>query len=203
MAFATIGTAGIQAQSIDLSTKVTGTLPVPNGGLGIASGTTGQFLKFTGTETLAPAEAGGGKVLQVVEGVKNSESYTTSTSYVDTGLSQAITCASASNKILCLVYQATQKNNTNQHSNGGIQLVRSGGTSGTTVLNDILSYNNTTQKEQQTLAVSHLSTSGSTSAITFKTQMAALVNGEQFGVGRQATGAAQTRQTIVLMEIAA
>ena len=45
MAFATIGTAGIQAQSIDLSTKVTGTLPVPNGGLGIASGTTGQFLK--------------------------------------------------------------------------------------------------------------------------------------------------------------
>jgi len=58
MAFATIGTAGIQAQSIDLSTKVTGTLPVPNGGLGIASGTTGQFLKFTGTETLASATAG-------------------------------------------------------------------------------------------------------------------------------------------------
>ena len=58
MAFATIGTAGIQAQSIDLSTKVTGTLPVPNGGLGIASGTTGQFLKFTGTETLASAGAG-------------------------------------------------------------------------------------------------------------------------------------------------
>jgi len=58
MAFATIGTAGIQAQSIDLSTKVTGTLPVPNGGLGIASGTTGQFLKFSGTETLASASAG-------------------------------------------------------------------------------------------------------------------------------------------------
>jgi len=55
MAFATIGTAGIQAQSIDLSTKVTGTLPVPNGGLGIASGTTGQYLKFSGTETLASA----------------------------------------------------------------------------------------------------------------------------------------------------
>ena len=55
MAFATIGTAGIQAQSIDLSSKVTGTLPVPNGGLGIASGTTDQFLKFTGTTTLASA----------------------------------------------------------------------------------------------------------------------------------------------------
>ncbi len=55
MAFATIGTRGIQAQSVDLSSKVTGTLPVPNGGLGIASGTTGQFLKFSGTETLASA----------------------------------------------------------------------------------------------------------------------------------------------------
>jgi hypothetical protein len=55
MAFATIGTAGIQAQSVDLSSKVTGTLPVPNGGLGIASGTTDQFLKFTGTTTLASA----------------------------------------------------------------------------------------------------------------------------------------------------
>ena len=66
MAFATIGTAGIQAQSIDLSSKVTGTLPVPNGGLGIASGTTGQFLKFTGTETLASAADNVGKVLQVM-----------------------------------------------------------------------------------------------------------------------------------------
>mgnify|MGYP003120263767 CR=1 FL=1 len=60
MAFATIGTAGIQAQSIDLSTKVTGTLPVPNGGLGIASGTTGQFLKFSGTETLASSAVSAG-----------------------------------------------------------------------------------------------------------------------------------------------
>jgi len=60
MAFATIGTRGIQAQSVDLSSKVTGTLPVPNGGLGIASGTTGQFLKFSGTETLASSAVSAG-----------------------------------------------------------------------------------------------------------------------------------------------
>ena len=59
MAFATIGTRGIQAQSVDLTSKVTGTLPVPNGGLGIASGTSGQFLKFTGTTTIASAAGGG------------------------------------------------------------------------------------------------------------------------------------------------
>mgnify|MGYP005990135727 CR=1 FL=1 len=78
MAFATIGTRGIQAQSIDLTTKVTGTLPVPNGGLGIASGTTGQFLKFTGTETLASsADNGGGLVL-----LSNSESSSSASSVI-------------------------------------------------------------------------------------------------------------------------
>ena len=72
MAFATIGTAGIQAQSIDLSTKVTGTLPVPNGGLGIASGTSGQFLKFTGTETLASAADNAGIYTVVRSGSASS-----------------------------------------------------------------------------------------------------------------------------------
>ena len=65
MAFATVGTRGIQAQSVDLSSKVTGTLPVPNGGIGIASGTTDQFLKFTGTETLASATDNAGGFVRV------------------------------------------------------------------------------------------------------------------------------------------
>ena len=73
MAFAQIGTRGVQAQSVDLSSKVTGTLPVPNGGIGIASGTTDQFLKFTGTETLASAadNAGG---LVFLGGLESSSS---------------------------------------------------------------------------------------------------------------------------------
>ena len=202
MTLTTINLAAL-GDTINLSTEVTGTLPVPNGGTGLASGTTDQLLKFTGSTTLASSAISTGKILQVVEGVKITESYTTSTSYVDTGLSQAITCASASNKILCLVYQSCFKNNTNANSNGGIQIVRSGGTSGTTVLNDMMAVNNATTKESHSLSASLLFTAGSTSAITYKTQMAALVNGENFGVGRQATGAAQTRQTIVLMEIAA
>ena len=197
------------AGGIDLTSKVTGTLPIANGG---TNSTATTFVNATTNVTGAlPIVNGGtgatsfspGKVLQVVEGVKITESYTTSTSYVDTGLSQAITCASASNKILCLVYQSCFKNNTNANSNGGIQIVRSGGTSGTTVLNDMMAVNNASTKESHSLSASLLFTAGSTSAITYKTQMAALVNGENFGVGRQATGAAQTRQTIVLMEIAA
>jgi hypothetical protein len=201
MAFATIDmTKGITGS---VPTANLPTIPVTKGGTGLTAGTTDQILKFTGTTTLASAAISTGKVLQVVEGVKISESYTTSTSYVDTGLSQAITCSSASNKILCLVFQSCFKNNTNQYSNGGIQLVRSGGTSGTTVLNDMMANNATTTKESHSLSASLLFDAGSTSAITYKTQFAALVNGESFGVGRQATGAAQTRQTIVLMEIAA
>jgi len=38
--------------TINLTNKVTGTLPVANGGTGVASGTTGQFLKFTGATTI-------------------------------------------------------------------------------------------------------------------------------------------------------
>ena len=40
---------------IDLTKGITGTMPVANGGTGLASGTSGQFLKFTGTTTLSSA----------------------------------------------------------------------------------------------------------------------------------------------------
>jgi hypothetical protein len=42
-------------QSINLSSNTTGTLGVANGGTGLTSGTTDQFLKFTGSTTLASA----------------------------------------------------------------------------------------------------------------------------------------------------
>jgi hypothetical protein len=39
--------------NVNLTNKVTGTLPVANGGTGVTSGTSGQFLKFTGSTTIA------------------------------------------------------------------------------------------------------------------------------------------------------
>ena len=41
--------------TINLATNTTGTLGVANGGTGLASGTSGQFLKFTGSTTVASA----------------------------------------------------------------------------------------------------------------------------------------------------
>jgi len=40
---------------IDVANMVTGAVPVANGGTGLTSGTTDQFLKFTGSTTLASA----------------------------------------------------------------------------------------------------------------------------------------------------
>ena len=47
------GTGGTSIPATNLASGVTGTLPVGSGGTGITSGTTDQFLKFTGTTTVA------------------------------------------------------------------------------------------------------------------------------------------------------
>ena len=71
-------------KNLNLTSSVTGTLPVANGGTGLASGTTDQILKFTGTTTLASAaEAAGGKVLQCLSYTQGAATVTSSTSYVN------------------------------------------------------------------------------------------------------------------------
>ena len=66
--------------TIDVTKGITGTIPVANGGTGIASGTTGQFLKFTGTTTIASAADNAGKILQVTHRQRTGQSNVTSTS---------------------------------------------------------------------------------------------------------------------------
>lgn len=69
-------------------------------------GTNGHTLvadsvEATGLKWVAPA--GGGKVLQVVQGTLTTNITSSSSTLVDTGLTQAITPSSATSKILCLV----------------------------------------------------------------------------------------------------
>tara|TARA_R100000700_G_C3136541_1_gene119810 strand:- start:46 stop:666 length:621 start_codon:yes stop_codon:yes gene_type:complete len=51
--------------TIDVTKGISGTIPVANGGTGVASGTTGQFLKFTGTTTIASAAVSGNPITEV------------------------------------------------------------------------------------------------------------------------------------------
>jgi hypothetical protein len=46
--------------TIDVTKGITGTIPVANGGTGLTSGTSGQFLKFTGTTTVGSAAVDSG-----------------------------------------------------------------------------------------------------------------------------------------------
>mgnify|MGYP003134155626 CR=1 FL=1 len=89
--------------TIDVTKGITGTIPVANGGTGIASGTTGQFLKFTGTTTIASAADNAGKILQVQSATTTSVVAETGggTSFLDY-LSRTITPSSSSSKILLM-----------------------------------------------------------------------------------------------------
>lgn len=69
----------------------------------LAIGSTGNVLTVTGGVPVWAAPAGGGKVLQVVQGFKSDTFSTSSTSFTDvTGLSVTITPSSATSKILVI-----------------------------------------------------------------------------------------------------
>ena len=94
---------------IDVANMLTGEVPnanvatvgVAKGGTGLTSGTTGQFLKFTGSTTLASSADNAGKVLQVKSATATSTTTTSSTSYTHfSGIDLSITPTSSSSKII-------------------------------------------------------------------------------------------------------
>ena len=87
---------------IDIENMITGEVNVANGGTGLSSGTTNQFLKFTGSTTLASAADNAGKILQVQSMNYSTEVNRTSTSYGDTGVDDTITPSATSSKILVI-----------------------------------------------------------------------------------------------------
>jgi hypothetical protein len=72
----------------------------------LAVGTNGQVLTADSTAATGmkwAAAAGGGKVLQVVQGTTTTKTTITSTSFTDTGITATITPSSASSKILVMM----------------------------------------------------------------------------------------------------
>ena len=101
---------------IDVANMLTGATPVANGGTGIASGTSGQFLKFTGSTTLASSAVSAGKVLQAVHTTSTANVTSNTTSFVTMNFNVQITPSATSSKILIMFnsglgYQNTANEN--------------------------------------------------------------------------------------------
>ena len=119
----TINGSNNTISNVSLTTGVTGTLPIGNGGTNLttyttgdlpyasasntlsklAIGTTGQVLTVSGGVPTWAAAAGGGKIAQVQQGSYASVVSSTSSSYADTGLSVSITPSATSSKVLVFV----------------------------------------------------------------------------------------------------
>jgi hypothetical protein len=111
--------------------------------------------------------SGAGKVLQVVNATYSTDTSTTSTSYVDTGLTATITPSSASNKILIIVSQAFGKSSTNSYVD--INLLRAG----TSIVSDWvnnLAFTNNTASAAYGHSLNYLDSPNTTSATIYKTQ---------------------------------
>ena len=123
-------------QSINLATNTTGTLGVANGGTGLTSGTTDQFLKFTGSTTLASAADNAGKILQIKNATSTSTTSTSSTGYTHfSSIDLSITPTSASSKII-VHFTSNFDNEADNNRQGVVSCWREIDGSGNIVLSD-------------------------------------------------------------------
>lgn len=146
----------------------------------LAVGSNGQVLTADSTTaTGLKWAAGSGKLLQVVNADTNVNVTSSSTTYVDTGLTASITPSSTSSKILVTVHQAY---NIPTSGNGmGIKLMR-----GSTDLRTHGSYVGYTSAGGEVItghfSISYLDSPNTTSATTYKTQFARLTGASSASV---------------------
>lgn len=112
----------------------------------------------------AIAAAGGGKIVQTVVGTAGA-AYTTSSSYVSTGMTATITPTASTSKILILAHAMLwQTNYYAGGTNGWIALYKNGsnlvGSSNWWIVNDV-------NTSYGAYAISHLDSPASTSALTY------------------------------------
>ena len=138
-----------------------------------------------------------GKVLQVIYGTTNTQVQTGGTSYVDTGLSAAITPSATSSKVLILVSQnivfktdtASEREVYFNIVRDSTQLVIASSTSDTDTASQL--------KTGVFNGLSFLDSPNTTSATTYKTQFK--LTAQQADIYAQTNS---TNSTIILMEIA-
>jgi hypothetical protein len=192
------------ATTIDASTAGVGgiiTTADNSGNLNIQSGgstkiaVTSSGVAVTG---LSKASLPTGSVLQVVQGTFSSTATTTTSTYVDTGLSASITPTSATSKVLAFVTMASVAK---YGSNTGVtfRLLR-GATSIIGFDSDAAYTNSTAYNSSGTSATNYLDSPATTSSTTYKVQFKSDQNSATVAIG---DGGTASTSTLTLMEIAA
>jgi len=154
-------------------------------------------------KSYAPSEAitqlgggGGGKVLQVVMGTYSTQTSSSTSTYVDTGLSATITPTSTANKILVLLSQCANDKEGAADTGMDVQLLR-----GSTVIS-VCGYRagrivgNTASHFFGTVSTNYLDSPATTSATTYKSQFRSNSN-----VASVNTQYNNSMSTMILMEI--
>mgnify|MGYP003668120910 CR=1 FL=1 len=183
-----------------------------NLGAGVVTLTAGAGVTLTGTLTVAQYQSAtlvrtgsnawtvtgngpGAKILQVVSATYSTATSTSSTSYVDTGLTATITPSSATSKILAFVSQTFEKGN-NATSQVAAQLVRN--STGICVFTfNLMASNPTAINFVAAASTNYLDSPATTSATVYKTQFKAT---SQTVYAQNGTG---DTSTITLMEVSA
>ena len=132
----------------------------------LAIGSTGNVLTVAGGVPTWAAPAGGGKVLQVVEGSYSTQVDNATTTYQDTNLTATITPSAATSKILVIAKHVGYKSAGNSGSALYIQLLR-----GATKIDEtVTSYTNSSLDNYDEITLLKLDSPSTTSATTYKTQ---------------------------------
>jgi hypothetical protein len=166
-------------------------------------GSTSQVLTVASGLPSWATPAGGGKVLQVVNGVFSSQVSSSSSTFTDTGLTASITPSAASSKILVLVSCTVNKSAGNSANRVALRLLRGATTivniTGGASVNDHYGlFTNLADLNNGGYSTGYLDSPSTTSATAYKIQFANPQNTASIEMN-PGTGTS----TIVLMEIGA
>jgi len=171
------------------------TLPAETGTILTSATLSGINASALSAGTLAKARLPAGSVLQVVQGNYTNLTTTTSTSYVDTGLSASITPGATANKVLVIVQASIEQ--VTAGTSVRFVIDRSG-----TKPQDPNFIQSLAVADGVTLAFAYLDSPSSTSSLTYKIQFRNESGGYTTKFGNESLSNF-TYNTITLMEIAA
>lgn len=153
----------------------------------------------TGLKWAAPA--GGGKVLQVLQDTHTGMVTNNSTTLATTNLSQSITPASASNKVL-ITANVNAINKPSGNSSTAVKLVIDRGGSTIYTVSDFFLHEGTSKQLNGACTLVFLDSPATTSATTYSIKFASTVAGQECAINAYNSSNTAT-SSIVLMEIGA